>query len=122
MLNFKSAVEFTGEAVDVVGVAAIVGGALLAAWRLKDRPAAPYRAFRQDLGRAILLGLELLVAADIIRTVAVAPTLDGVLVLALIVLVRTLLSFSLQVELEGTWPWARGGKAEDNGPPRPVGS
>lgn len=64
-----------------------------------------YRRFRQDLGRGILLGLEFLVAADIIRTVAVVPTLEGVLALGLIVLIRTFLSMALQVELEGRWPW-----------------
>jgi uncharacterized membrane protein len=65
----------------------------------------PYRRLRQDIGRGILLGLEFLVAADIIRTVAVEPTLDGVLVLGLIVLIRTFLSMALQVELEGRLPW-----------------
>jgi uncharacterized membrane protein len=66
-----------------------------------------YRRFRQDLGRGILLGLEFLVAADIIRTVAVAPTLENVLVLGLIVLIRTFLSIALQVEIDGVLPWAR---------------
>ncbi len=60
-----------------------------------------YRVLRQSLGRSILLGLEILVAADIIRTVAVEPTLDSVAVLAGIVAIRTFLSFSLEVELEG---------------------
>jgi uncharacterized membrane protein len=59
------------------------------------------------MGRSILTGLELLVAADIIRTVAVEPTLQSVLVLGLIVLIRTFLSISLQVEIEGKWPWQR---------------
>ena len=73
-------------------------------WR---RKAGVYRRFRQEVGRAILLGLELLVAADIIRTVAISPTLESVAVLSGIVLVRTLLSFSLEVELTGMWPWQR---------------
>ena len=63
--------------------------------------------FRSSLGRAILLGLEFLVAADIINTVAVTPTLQSVAVLAAIVAVRTFLSFSLEVEIEGRWPWQR---------------
>jgi uncharacterized membrane protein len=63
--------------------------------------------FRKSLGRSILMGLELLVAADIIRTVAVAPTVENVLVLAGIVLIRTFLSMSLEVEIEGKWPWHR---------------
>ena len=65
---------------------------------------------RSDLGRAILLGLEFLVAADIINTVAIEPTLDSVIVLGGIVLIRTLLSFSLEVEIEGRWPWQRGAR------------
>ena len=64
-------------------------------------------AFRKTLGRSILTGLELLVAADIIRTVAVEPTLQSVLVLGLIVVIRTFLSFSLEVEIDGRWPWQK---------------
>jgi uncharacterized membrane protein len=67
-------------------------------------------AFRSSFGRAILLGLEFLIAADIINTVAVRPTLEGVAVLAGIVGIRTFLSFSLEVEIEGQWPWQRGPK------------
>jgi uncharacterized membrane protein len=66
-----------------------------------------YRAYRQLLGRSILLGLELLVAADIIRTVAVTPTYESVGVLAIIVLIRTFLSFSLELEITGRWPWQK---------------
>jgi uncharacterized membrane protein len=65
-------------------------------------------SFRRTLGRSILTGLELLVAADIIRTVAVEPTLSNVLILAIIVLIRTFLSLSLEVEIEGKWPWKQG--------------
>lgn len=71
-------------------------------------------AFRRTLGRSVLTGLELLVAADIIRTVAVEPTLNSVLVLGLIVIIRTFLSFSLEVEIDGKWPWQqRKGNAAD---------
>lgn len=66
-----------------------------------------YRPYRQFLGRSILLGLELLVAADIIRTVAVTPTLTSITVLAGIVLIRTFLSFSLELEITGRWPWQK---------------
>jgi uncharacterized membrane protein len=66
-----------------------------------------YRRFRQQLGRAILLGLELLVAGDIVRTVAASPTLTSVAILAAIVLIRTFLSFSLEVETTARWPWPR---------------
>ncbi|HWT29829.1 MAG TPA: DUF1622 domain-containing protein, partial [Propylenella sp.] len=70
-----------------------------------------YHAFRTSLARGILLGLEFLVAADIIGTVAVEPTLQNLAVLGLIVLIRTFLSFSLQLEIEGRWPWQRAGGA-----------
>jgi uncharacterized membrane protein len=66
-----------------------------------------YSSYRQDIGRAILLGLEFLIAGDIIRTVVVAPTIQNVLVLGLIVLIRTFLSLSLQLEIEGRLPWQR---------------
>ena len=104
-------IEWAGEAVDAAGVAVIAVGVFvalgilgLALFRKGDRSEA-YKACRQSMGRAILLGLELLVAADIIRTVAVAPTFRTVGVLALIVLIRTFLSATLQLEIEGRWPW-----------------
>ena len=113
-MEFAGTVERVGAAVDAAGVAVIVCGALIATGvfcrRLLtdhgDFPGA-YRLYRQSLGRAILLGLEFLVAGDIIRTVAVSPTFTSVGVLAVIVLVRTFLSFSLEVELDGRWPWHR---------------
>lgn len=67
-----------------------------------------YQALRETFGGALLLGLEILVAADLIRTVAVTPTLKSVSVLGVIVLIRTFLSFSLQVEIDGKLPWRRG--------------
>jgi uncharacterized membrane protein len=106
-------VELAGKFVDAAGVAVIGIGiwlvGLLAVRRLVRRERDVYTGFRQQLGRAILLGLELLVAADIIRTVAVTPTLESVAVLGVIVLVRTFLSFSLEVELTGCWPWQQRG-------------
>lgn len=66
-----------------------------------------YNLMRQSFGGAILLGLEILVAGDLIRTVAVAPTIDNVVVLGIIVLIRTFLSFSLEIEIDGTVPWKR---------------
>jgi uncharacterized membrane protein len=66
-----------------------------------------YSLMRQSFGGAILLGLEILVAGDLIRTVAVSPTLDNVVVLGIIVLIRTFLSFSLEIEIDGTVPWRR---------------
>lgn len=110
-MNFSEAVELVGKVIDSVGVAVLVIGAAAAAARaIGHRRAAgtdTYRRFRQQLGRSILLGLELLVAADIIRTVAVTPTLQSVGVLALIVAIRTFLSFSLELEITGRWPWQK---------------
>ena len=110
-MTFHQIVEELGRGVDVAGVVAIAGGVglaiLVAADRLRRRQSQVYPRFRQEVGRAILLGLELLVAADIIRTVAISPTLTSVAILSGIVLVRTFLSFSLEVELTGKWPWQR---------------
>lgn len=120
-MEFKSTVEAVGTVVDVAGVVAIVIGALIATavfgYRVAQRTElhSAYRSYRHGLGRAILLGLELLVAADIIRTVAIAPTFTSLGVLGLIVLVRTFLSFSLEVELEGRWPWQRSQDDSDEG-------
>jgi uncharacterized membrane protein len=110
MTTFRDLVEAIGFAIDAAGVLAIVIGLATATYRYARtgrREVDGYRQFRRDLGQGILLGLEFLVAADIVRTVAVTPTLDGVLILGLIVLIRTFLSMSLQVELEGRWPWRR---------------
>ncbi len=112
MPDFKSSVEFVGLLIDGAGVIVIVLGLVIAIvgaiGRLRGGGERVFRWFRQDIGRGILLGLEFLVAADIIRTVAVAPTLENVYVLGLIVLIRTFLSMALQIELEGRWPWQRG--------------
>lgn len=111
MEHFRHIIEIIGLAIDTAGVLVIVIGALYATSRfLLQRPKAPgegYSVYREDLGRAILLGLEFLIAGDIIRTVVVAPTLQNVLVLGLIVLIRTFLSLSLQLEIEGKLPWTR---------------
>ncbi|GAB3605009.1 DUF1622 domain-containing protein [Conyzicola nivalis] len=110
-MTFQEIVELTAQVIDGAGVAVIVVGAIaatIAALRTALRRSGPvYAPFRRFLGRSILLGLELLVAADIIRTVAVAPTWDSVAVLGLIVLIRTFLSFSLELEISGRWPWQK---------------
>jgi uncharacterized membrane protein len=98
-------------AIELLGVAVIVVAAVVAtATYLKGGLGtgawfAGFQPYRATLGRGILLGLEFLIAADIIRTVTLTPTLDSLLVLAGIVVVRTFLSLSLQVEIEGRWPW-----------------
>ena len=116
-MNYLHIVENAGKTIDVVGVAVIAAGAVLAAGgaigRMLRGPGDAYRVFRQQLGRSILLGLEFLVAADIIRTVAVTPTLESVGVLAGIVLIRTFLSFSLELEVTGYWPWQKSRQQRD---------
>ena len=102
-------VQWVTRLVEVGGIAVILGGAVLAfsffARDIARHEADAYKNVRSNLGRSILLGLELLVAADIINTVAIEPTLRSVSVLAGIVLIRTFLSFALEVEIEGRWPW-----------------
>ena len=98
---------------DGIGVAILVAGLFFAAylalktWRNSGDGTLAYTVLRRTLGGAILAGLEVLVAGDLIRTVAVAPTLDNVIILGIIVLIRTFLSFSLEIEIEGTLPWKR---------------
>ena len=105
------AIEWLTVAIEVVGIGVIVVGAAVSMFVFLRRllttegHADAIDAFRSDLGRSILLGLEFLVAADIIDTVAIEPTLDSLAVLAGIVLIRTFLSWSLEVEIEGRWPW-----------------
>ena len=102
-----------GRAVELIGIVVLICGAALAtvafAARLLRRSTftEAYHGLRADLGRAILLGLEFLVIADIIGTVAVEPTLQNLGVLAVIVAIRTLLSFALELEVSGRWPWQK---------------
>lgn len=122
MNAFRGTMEWVGLTFDAIGVLVIAGGMLIAAWRLaagaRGAEAMDVRRFRQEFGGAIVLGLEFLVAGDIIRTVVVAPTLENVAVLAVIVLIRTVLSMALQVEIEGHWPWQR----QDSGPASRAGA
>jgi uncharacterized membrane protein len=110
-MDFGEAVELVGQAVDGAGVALIVIGLLLTTarflWHFRRDASAAYQRYREGLGRTLLLGLEFLVAADIIRTVAVTPTFQSVGILAIIVLIRTFLSWTLELELESHWPWQR---------------
>jgi uncharacterized membrane protein len=113
-MPIEDLISLVSRAVEVAGIAVIVLGAVIATivFLMHLRPSAgipdSYRAYRQSIGRAILLGLELLVAADIIRTVAISPTFASVGVLAAIVLIRTFLSFTLELEISGRWPWQHG--------------
>lgn len=109
--HFKDAVDAVSKVIDGAGVVVIVVGLVIATvlFFAQRGRSDPYRTYRQEVGKAVLLGLEFLVAADIIRTVAVEPTFQSVGVLAIIVAVRTFLSFTLDVELQGRWPWQQRG-------------
>jgi len=112
-MDIKYTVELIGTGFEMAGIIVLVLGSILAFGRyvvtlirFRDGPAA-FRGLRLYLGRSIVLGLELLIAADIIHSVAIEPTFASVGVLGLIVLVRTFLSWSLEVEINGEWPWQR---------------
>ena len=104
-------IDVISEAIEVAGVVVIAAGVVIGvfrfAWDLtrQERIGEAYTRLRTFLGRSLLLGLEFLVAGDIIKTVAIRPTRESVIVLAVIVLVRTVLSLSIDVEIDGRWPW-----------------
>jgi uncharacterized membrane protein len=110
-MGFIEVVETVGTVLDGTGVAIIAIGTVfavgMALGRLLRKSTETYRILREQLGRSILLGLEFLVAADIIRTVAITPNAQSVAVLGGIVLIRTFLSFSLELEITGRWPWQK---------------
>jgi len=115
-------IELLAHGLELAGVAIIVGGAVLATiWFVREGRQGSWRdayeRYRANLGRGILLGLELLVGADIIGTITAPLTFQSVGLLAIVVLIRTFLSFSLETEIEGEWPWRRaareGGRGED---------
>src|ERR1022692_3646080 len=111
--TFTGAMDHVARGFEVLGAVILVIGVVWSfvlaavAWRRSRRAARAYVVLRQAFAGTLLLGLEILVAADLVRTVAVAPTLDNVLVLGLIVVIRTFLSFSLETEIEGVAPWRR---------------
>jgi uncharacterized membrane protein len=112
-MTFVEAMERVAQAFEAVGALVLLLGLVLSlglAARVLHRSGdgtRAYRVLRQSFGGVILLGLEILVAADLVRTVAVRPTLENVVILGLIVLIRTVLSFSLEIEIEGVAPWRR---------------
>ncbi|WP_441782787.1 DUF1622 domain-containing protein [Leifsonia sp. 2TAF2] len=101
-----TAFEFAGVAVMALGFLVAIGLALVA-WARQRSGSAAFRTLRESFGGVILLGLEILVAADLVRTVTSAPSLTDAFVLGIIVLIRTILSFSLQTEIDGVAPWRR---------------
>lgn len=118
----EAILDATGLVIEACGVLVIVVGVLLSTFRFLRRclrdPEGAYSRYRLELGRAILLGLEFMVAGDIIRTVVVDPAVKSVLVLAIIVLIRTFLSFVMQMEVDRRWPWQD--PAEEAAPLEPV--
>ena len=118
-MHFEDWMELVVHGFEVVGVVVLAIGSVAALAKasvafLRNRVSA-YQTARQDVGRAVLLGLEILIIADIVQTITIEPTAESALVLATIVLVRTFLSFSLEIELDGVAPWRRGATT----PPRP---
>jgi uncharacterized membrane protein len=111
--TFTTVLDHVAQAFEALGALILVIGVLwslalaVLAWRRTRSGDRAYNVLRQAFGGTLLLGLEILVAADLLRTVAVAPTVDNVLVLGLIVLIRTFLSFSLEIEIDGVVPWKR---------------
>jgi uncharacterized membrane protein len=112
-MTFTEVMDHVAQAFEALGVVVLTVGTLSSfvmaglAWRRSGHPGQASGPLRQGLGSTLLLGLEVLVAADLVRTIAVSPTLDNVLILGLIVLIRTFLSFSLETEINGTPPWRR---------------
>jgi uncharacterized membrane protein len=111
--TFTTVMDHVAQAFEALGALILVIGVVwslalaVVAWRRTRSGDRAYNVLRQAFGGTLLLGLEILVAADLLRTVAVAPTVDNVLVLGLIVLIRTFLSFSLEIEIDGVVPWKR---------------
>jgi uncharacterized membrane protein len=125
-MSFASAMDDVAKAFEALGALVLVGGVIWSAtssrttWRTTRSGSRSYKTLRRTFGSALLLALEVLVAADLIRTVAVAPTLDNVVVLGIVVLIRTFLSFSLQVEIDGTLPWRKASPPSAASAPAPV--
>ena len=111
--TFAESMELVAQFFEAIGALILLVGLGMSAYlairslRRQRQARVAYQILRESFGGAILLGLEVLVAADLVRTVAVAPTLENVAILGLIVLIRTVLSFSLEIEIEGVAPWRR---------------
>ena len=117
MVSIRDWIEIAAKFIEALAVLIIVGGILHGIGRYffyyRQQVGNAYKRFKDKIGQSLLLGLEFLVAADIIRTVALSPTLYNIAVLGVLVLIRTFLSWSLVVEIEGRWPWQ---KREEAGP------
>lgn len=110
--NFIEIITFAGYTIEAFGVLVVIIGSCISTTGFirsyqKLNGGIAYKKYRQDLGRSIILGLEFLIAGDIIRTVVVADSLENVGILALIILIRSFLSITLHLEVEGRWPWQK---------------
>jgi len=120
-MSFQEAMEHVAQFFEAVGAVVLVAGLVFSvglavrSWRRDRAGRRAWQELRNSFGNVILLGLEILVAADLLRTVAVAPTVENVVILSVIVLIRTLLSFSLEIEIEGVAPWRRALTARRSG-------
>jgi uncharacterized membrane protein len=105
----REVIELVAQGIEGLAVLIMVGGIIYGIGRYffhqRQQGGDAYKRFKDRIGKALLLGLEFLVAADIIRTVALSPTLYNIAVLGVLVLIRTFLSWSLVLEIEGRWPW-----------------
>jgi uncharacterized membrane protein len=115
-MTFTEVMDHVAQAFEALGALILTVGTLssfvVAGMALRrSGPGQAYGPLRQALGGTLLLGLEILVAADLVRTIAVSPTLDNVLILGLVVLIRTFLSFSLETEINGVPPWRRANRS-----------
>ena len=117
--TFVELISIAGYGIEAIGVLVIILGSLVASYRFlralhKYTSENGYPVFRQQLGRSIILGLEFLIAGDIIRTVVVADTLANIAALGLIIVIRTFLSMTLHLEVEGCWPWQESARSDVN--------
>jgi uncharacterized membrane protein len=109
--GFDQSIKWVAVGIESIAIGIIVLGAIFTTitfiWRVIQEGSLEdcYRRFRSDFGKAVLLGLEFLIASDIVGTVAVGPTFQDLGILALLVVIRTFLSFSLELEITGRWPW-----------------
>lgn len=110
--NIHQFIDYTATGIEIIGILIIVIGAAMALGRflfkMQGKDIRSFQVVREELGRGILLGLEFLVAADIIATVVFDASMEQILKLGLIVLIRTFLSFTLEIEIEGKFPWDQG--------------
>ena len=110
----RELIEMLAQGIEVLAIVIIVGGIVYSMVRYpfhrSQQVENAYKPFKEMIGRTLLLGLEFLVAADIIRTVALSPTLQNVVILGVLVLIRTFRSWSIVVEIDGRWPWQAKGE------------